>query len=70
MTSLLGSEGGMIAASGVHELLIKIHDILENAVSKWACNISCIVAYLFKILLPGANMRFELLCFPLLCSSH
>ena len=27
-------DGGMIATSEVHELLIKIHDILDNAVSK------------------------------------
>ena len=28
------SEGGVIPVSGVHELLIKVHDILDNAVSK------------------------------------
>ena len=41
-----GSDGGWIAASEVHELHIKIHDIVDNAVSKWGGNITCILAYL------------------------
>ena len=43
--SLQGSEGGVIAASQVHELLTKIHDNLENAVSKWVANPTYILVY-------------------------
>ena len=31
ISSLLDSEGGIFPVSEVHELLIKIHDILDNA---------------------------------------
>ena len=34
VSSLLDSEGGVILVSEVHELLIKVHDIVDNAVSK------------------------------------
>ena len=34
ISSLQDSEGGGIPISEVHELLIKIHDILDDAVSK------------------------------------
>ena len=37
--SLQGSDGGVIVASGVHELPTKILDILGSAVSKWVDNI-------------------------------
>ena len=35
ISSLPDSEGVVIPVSEVHELPIKIHDILDNAVSKW-----------------------------------
>ena len=35
IASLLGSDGGMITAFEMHELLSKIHDILDSAVSRW-----------------------------------
>ena len=38
----------MISASEVHELLIKIHDILDDVVSKQAGNMAHILAYLFN----------------------
>ena len=38
----------MIAVSGVHELLIKIHDILDNAVAKWVGNSAGILANVFN----------------------
>ena len=34
LSSLPDSEGGIIPVSKVHELLLKVHDILDNAVSK------------------------------------
>ena len=34
LSSLPNSEGGIIPVSEVHELLLKVHDILDNAVSK------------------------------------
>ena len=39
--------GGMIAALEVHELLSRIHDIMDNAVSKWVTNMACILVCLF-----------------------
>ena len=44
ISSLPDSEGGVIPLSEVHELLIKIHDILDNAVSKLVWNFTCILA--------------------------
>ena len=38
ITSLQGSDGGVIAPSKGNELLTKIHNILDNAVSKWVGN--------------------------------
>ena len=38
ITSLQGSEGGVIGASEVYELITDIHDILDNAVPKWIGN--------------------------------
>ena len=32
----------------MHELLLRIHDILDKAVSKWVGNLACILAYLFN----------------------
>ena len=46
--SLQGSDGGVIGNSEVHELLTKIHDILDNAVSTWFGNAGHILAYLFN----------------------
>ena len=34
LSSLPNSEGGIIPVSEVHELLLKVHDILDSAVSK------------------------------------
>ena len=50
-TSQQGSDGGVIAASKVHMLLTRIHDILYSAMSKWLGNIVNILAYLFNLLL-------------------
>ena len=33
LSSLPNSEGGVIPVSEVHELLLRVHDILDNAVS-------------------------------------
>ena len=44
IASLQGSGCGVIVASKVGELLIKIHDILENALSKWVGNMFHIMA--------------------------
>ena len=38
----------MISASEVHDLLKKIHDILDNAVLKQVGNMACILAHLFN----------------------
>ena len=38
ISSLPDSEGGVISVSDMHELLIKIHDVLDNAVSKQVGN--------------------------------
>ena len=38
ISSVPDSDGGVIPVSEVFELLIKVHDILDNAVSKWVCN--------------------------------
>ena len=43
-SSLPGSEGGVIPVSELHELLTKVHDILDNAVSKWVGNSALISA--------------------------
>ena len=42
VASLQGSEGGMIVASEVHELLTKIYKIMDNALSKWVDNTTLI----------------------------
>ena len=47
-TSVHGSDGRLIAASGVHLLLIRIHFILDSALSKLAANTANILAYLFN----------------------
>ena len=46
--SLHGSDGVVIVALEVYELCSKIHEILDNAVSQWASNMTCILAYLFN----------------------
>ena len=48
ITSLQGSDGGIMSVPGVHELLPKIHDILGCALSKWVGNAACILAYLLN----------------------
>ena len=44
ISSLHDSQGEVISVSEVHELLTKIHDILENAVFKWVGNTGHILA--------------------------
>ena len=51
--------GGVIPVQELVELLTNIHDILDNAISKWVRNMSCIW-YLFLILFPGIIMESEL----------
>ena len=48
VSSLLDSEGGVIPVSEVCELLIKVHDILDNAVSKQIGNSAGILAQVFN----------------------
>ena len=48
LSSLPNSEGGFIPMSGVWKLLLKAHDILDNAVSKWVGNSALILAHLFN----------------------
>ena len=48
LSSLPNAEGGVIPVSEVHELLLKIHDILDKAVCKRVGNSACILAYLFN----------------------
>ena len=45
---LCGFDGEVFPVSEVHNLLTKIHDILENTVSTLVCNTACILAYIFK----------------------
>ena len=46
--TLPNSERGVIPVSEVHELLNKVHDILENAVSKWFGNSAHILVHVFN----------------------
>ena len=46
ITSLQGSDVGMIATSYMHELHTKIHDIVDNALSKLVGNTACVLASL------------------------
>ena len=48
LSSLPEAEGGVIPVSELHELLLRIHDILEKAVSKQVGNSACSLAYLFN----------------------
>ena len=48
VTSLQGSDVGVIAASEVHELHARIHDILNSATSKQVSNMTYILAYHFN----------------------
>ena len=48
ITSLLGSDGGVITASEMHELFTKTRDILNSAVCKWGGTVAHILASLFK----------------------
>ena len=43
---LQGSDGGVIPVSEVHELLSKIHDVIDNSMSKQMANTAHISAYL------------------------
>ena len=55
--SLPISVGGVIPVSEVPELLIKVHNILDNAVSKLNENIITHILAHVLILLPGSIMR-------------
>ena len=59
IASLQTSDGGIIAASEVHELLTKIQDILENVVSKGVNNTACILAYVFNICFQAASWHWS-----------
>ena len=48
LSSLPDSEGGIIPVSEVHELLLKVHGILDSAVSKRVWNSACILAHMFN----------------------
>ena len=48
LSSLPDSEGGVIPVLEVCELLIKVHDILDNVVSKQVVNMACILAHVFN----------------------
>ena len=48
ISSLPNSEGGVIPVSELHELFIKVHDILDNAVSKQVGNSTHILAHVFN----------------------
>ena len=50
VTSLPGSDGGVIETSKGHGLLNRIHDILDSTMSKW-------VSHYFLILHPGSIMK-------------
>ena len=48
LSSLPTAEGNVIPVSEVYELLLRIHDILDKAVSKQVGNSALILAYLFN----------------------
>ena len=48
IASVQSSDGGIFLVSKVHGLLTKMHDILDNSVSKWAGNTACVLADLFN----------------------
>ena len=48
ISSLPDSKGGVIPLSEVCELPIKVHDILDNAMSKWVGNSACILVHVFN----------------------
>ena len=48
VASLQGADGGVMAASKVHELLANIHEIVGNAVSKSVGIIANILTYYFN----------------------
>ena len=48
LSSLPDSEGGVIPVSEMRELLLKVHDILDSAVSKQIGNSACILAHVFN----------------------
>ena len=48
LSSLSDAERGIIPVSEVHEFLLKVHDILDNAVSKRVGNSAHILAHVFS----------------------
>ena len=48
LSSLRNSEGGVLPVSEVHELLLKVYNILDNAVSKQVGNSAHILAHVFN----------------------
>ena len=67
LSLLPDAEGGVIPVSEVYELLLKIHDILDKAVSKQVGNLAQILAYLFNAV---SRRHHEVWAsqFPFLCS--
>ena len=47
IASLEDSDGGVIPDSEMHDLLTRIHDILDNAIAKEVGNTSFIISFLF-----------------------
>ena len=60
---LQGSHGKVTAASEVHELPTKFHNILGSALFKWVGNTTYILAYLFNSV-PGSARKSVLHGFP------
>ena len=48
LSSLPDSGGGILPVSEVHELLLRVHDILNKAVSKCTGNTALILAHVFN----------------------
>ena len=48
ISSLPNSEGGFVPVSEVNELLIKVHDLLDSAVSQQVGNSTCILEHVFN----------------------
>ena len=67
ISSLQDPERGVISVSEVHELLTKIHEILDSAMSKWVGNTTSILAHVFN---SASRQHHELLAsqFPFLHS--
>ena len=56
VSSQPNSKGGVIPVSEVHELLTKVHDILDSTATKWVGNSACILAHAFN---SGSRQHYE-----------